>query len=79
MFKASLCCEDRSNLISDLIEILKSLHLKTLKEEMATLGGRTRNVLIVAVDKNHSIESMHFPQNALKSLLERSTSNDRSK
>ncbi|KAF7819139.1 transcription factor bHLH106 [Senna tora] len=79
IFKASLCCEDRSDLIPDLIEILKSLHLKTLKAEMATLGGRTRNVLIVAADKDHSIESIHFLQNALKSLLERSTSNDRSK
>lgn len=79
IFKASLCCEDRSDLIPDLIEILKSLHLKTLKAEMATLGGRTRNVLIVAADKDHSIESIHFLQNALKSLLERSNSSERSK
>ncbi|KAF7835960.1 transcription factor bHLH106 [Senna tora] len=43
---------------------------------MATLGGRTRNVLIVTVDKDHNIESIHFLQNALKSLLECSTSND---
>lgn len=79
IFKASLCCEDRSDLIPDLIEILKSLHLKTLKSEMATLGGRIRNVLIVAADKDHSIESVHFLQNALKSLLERWNSNERSK
>ncbi|XP_061364809.1 transcription factor bHLH106-like [Gastrolobium bilobum] len=79
IFKASLCCEDRSDLIPDLIEILKSLHLKTLKAEMATLGGRTRNVLIVAADKDHSIESIHFLQNSLKSLLDRSTSSERSK
>ncbi|KAI4348587.1 hypothetical protein L6164_009295 [Bauhinia variegata] len=79
IFKASLCCEDRSDLIPDIIEVLKSLHLKTLKAEMATLGGRTRNVLIVAADKDHSIESTHFLQNALKSLIERSDSCDRSK
>lgn len=79
IFKASLCCEDRSDLLPELIEILKSLHLKTLKAEMATLGGRIRNVLIVAADKDHSIESVHFLQNALKSLIERSNSNDRSK
>ncbi|MED6132676.1 hypothetical protein PIB30_021161 [Stylosanthes scabra] len=81
IFKASLCCEDRSDLIPDLIEILKSLHLKTLRAEMATLGGRTRNVLVVAADKEHnSIESIHFLQNSLKSLLERSGgSSDRSK
>ncbi|XVE60958.1 hypothetical protein DITRI_Ditri06bG0002600 [Diplodiscus trichospermus] len=79
VFKASLCCEDRSDLLPELIEILKSLHLKTLKAEMATLGGRIRNVLIVAADKDHSIESVHFLQNALKSLLERSNSSERSK
>ncbi|KAL2320644.1 hypothetical protein Fmac_029613 [Flemingia macrophylla] len=79
VFKASLCCEDRSDLIPELIEILNSLHLKTLKAEMATLGGRTRNVLLVAADKEHSIESIHFLQNSLKSLLDRSTSTDRSK
>lgn len=79
IFKASLCCEDRSDLIPDLIEILKSLHLKTLKAEMATLGGRTRNVLIVAAEKDHSIESIHFLQNSLRSLLDRSSSGDRSK
>lgn len=79
IFKASLCCEDRSDLLPDLIEILKSLHLKTLKAEIATLGGRIRNVLIVAADKDHTIESVHFLQNALKSLLERSNSSERSK
>ncbi|XP_014491152.1 transcription factor bHLH106-like [Vigna radiata var. radiata] len=79
VFKASLCCEDRSDLIPDLIEILNSLHLKTLKAEMATLGGRTRNVLVVAADKEHSIESINFLQNSLKSLLDRSNSSDRSK
>lgn len=80
IFKASLCCEDRSDLLPELIEILKSLHLKTLRAEIATLGGRIRNVLVVAADKDHSsVESVHFLQNALKSLLERSTSNDRSK
>ncbi|KAJ1395075.1 Myc-type, basic helix-loop-helix [Sesbania bispinosa] len=79
IFKASLCCEDRSDLITDIIEILKSLHLKTLKAEMATLGGRTRNVLVVAADKEHSIESIHFLQNSLKSLIDRNNSSDRSK
>ncbi|XVF56318.1 hypothetical protein PTKIN_Ptkin06aG0109200 [Pterospermum kingtungense] len=79
IFKASLCCEDRSDLLPELMEILKSLHLKTLRAEMATLGGRIRNVLVVAADKDHSIESVHFLQNALKSLLERSNSSERSK
>ncbi|KAE8681901.1 bHLH106 protein [Hibiscus syriacus] len=79
IFKASFCCEDRSDLLPELTDILNSLHLKTLKAEMATIGGRICNVLIVAADKDHSIESVHFLQNALKSLLERSNTSDRSK
>ncbi|XP_057983269.1 transcription factor bHLH106-like [Malania oleifera] len=75
-FKALLCCEDRSDLIPDIIETLKSLRLKTLKAEMVTLGGRIRNVLIVAGDDESPADtvSVHFLQNALKSLLERSNS-----
>ncbi|OWM85485.1 hypothetical protein CDL15_Pgr019109 [Punica granatum] len=79
IFKASLCCEDRSDLLPDLAEILKSLNLKTLRAEMATLGGRVRNILVVSADKDQSVESVHFLQNALKSLLERSNSGERSK
>ncbi|KAF8063133.1 hypothetical protein N665_1184s0021 [Sinapis alba] len=74
IFKASLCCDDRSDLLPDIMEILKSLHMKTLRAEISTLGGRTRSVLVVAADKEmHGVESVHFLQNALKSLLERSS------
>ncbi|KAJ1384705.1 Myc-type, basic helix-loop-helix [Sesbania bispinosa] len=69
----------RSDLLPDLIEILRSLNLKTLKAELATLGGRTRNVLVVAADKDHSIESIQFLPELFKSLLERSNSSERSK
>ncbi|XP_049363450.1 transcription factor bHLH30-like [Solanum verrucosum] len=51
MIKASLCCEDRSDLLHDLIKTLKSLRLKTLKAEITTLGGRVRNVLFITRDQ----------------------------
>lgn len=72
-FKASVCCEDRSDLLPDLIETLKSLRLKTLRAEMATLGGRVRNVLVVAGegDEFSSQESVVFLREALKALVER--------
>lgn len=79
IIKASLCCEDRSDLLSDLIETLKSLNLKTVRAEMATLGGRIRNVLVVAGDGDRAEESVGFLRNALKSLVEGSSSSDRSK
>ncbi|KAL0554758.1 hypothetical protein IC582_008686 [Cucumis melo] len=79
VFKASLCCEDRSDLIPDLNDILNSLHLKTLRADIVTVGGRIRNVLLIAANDHHSVESVHFLQNALKSLIERSNSSLTSK
>lgn len=58
----------------DLVETLKSLQMKTLYADMMTVGGRTRNVLVVVADReHHGVEYVHFLQNALKSLLERSS------
>lgn len=74
IFKVSFCCEDRPDLLQDLIETLKYLQMETLFAEMTTVGGRTRNVLVVAADKeHHGVQSVNFLQNALKSLLERSS------
>ncbi|VFQ72277.1 unnamed protein product [Cuscuta campestris] len=73
MIKASLCCEDRRDLIPDLIHTLKSLRLSPLRAEMVTLGGRIRNVFVLAGDlKDHSCadESMLFLRNALRSVVE---------
>ncbi|KAL5994765.1 hypothetical protein ACLOJK_024820 [Asimina triloba] len=80
IFKASLCCEDRSDLLPELIQTLKSLHLKTLKAEMAMVGGRVRNVLVVAGDGEFSSDdSIDLLRDALKALVERSDGGDRCK
>ncbi|KAF5444470.1 hypothetical protein F2P56_033598 [Juglans regia] len=52
VIKASLSCEDRSDLLPDLIKTLKSLRLRTLKAEITTLGGRVKNVLLVSGDED---------------------------
>ncbi|XP_021728168.1 transcription factor bHLH30-like [Chenopodium quinoa] len=44
---ATLCCEDRPELILDLTRALRSVKGKVVKAEMATVGGRTKNVLWV--------------------------------
>ena len=46
-FTVSLFCEDREGLIPELGETVKSLRLRILRAEIATLGGRVRNVLVV--------------------------------
>ncbi|XP_010427516.1 PREDICTED: putative transcription factor bHLH107 [Camelina sativa] len=74
IFKVSFSCEDRPDLLQDLMETLESLQMETIFADLTTVGGRSRNVLVVAADKeHHGVESVQFLQNALKSLLERSS------
>ncbi|PIM97783.1 hypothetical protein CDL12_29743 [Handroanthus impetiginosus] len=85
VIKASICCEDRSDLLPDLIKTLKALRLKTLKAEITTLGGRVRNVLFITGEdesescsndeeqENYSISSI---QEALKAVMEKSSGDE---
>ncbi|KAL6505706.1 hypothetical protein OROHE_023085 [Orobanche hederae] len=60
MIRASICCEDRSDLLRDLIKTLKALRLKTLRAEITTLGGRVKNVLFVTrEEEEEEEESVH--------------------
>ena len=73
VIKASLCCEDRSDLLPDLIRTLKALGLKTLRAEITTLGGRVRNVLFITGDEDqqqqHQQCSVSSIQEALKGVM----------
>ncbi|KAL3632578.1 hypothetical protein CASFOL_025562 [Castilleja foliolosa] len=74
VFKASVCCEDRVNLIPDLIGILKPLPLSILRAEMVTLGGRIRNVIVLAGEKNDvTDESVSLLRNSLETLVRESS------
>lgn len=87
VIRASLCCEDRTDLLPDLIKTLKALRLKTLKAEITTLGGRVKNVLFITADEDHfhgnddqqmvnySISTI---QEALKQVMEKTNGDDTS-
>lgn len=87
VIKASLCCEDRSDLLPDLIKTLKALNLRTLKAEITTLGGRVKNVLFITGEEDSSSSGEQPPpqqqycissiQEALKAVMEK-TSGDES-
>lgn len=64
--KASLCCEDRPDLLQDLIKTLKALKMKTLKAEITTLGGRVRNILFITGEDEEDSESMEQQQQQLQ-------------
>jgi len=82
VIRASLCCEDRPELLSDLIKTLRSLRLRAVKAEIATLGGRVKNVLVVtsgdSQDPNDVSEtpSPSSIQEALKAVMEKQNSGD---
>ncbi|KAG7032479.1 Transcription factor bHLH30 [Cucurbita argyrosperma subsp. argyrosperma] len=89
VIKASLCCEDRSDLLPQIIKTLKSLRLRTLKAEITTLGGRVKNVLFITGDDDSSSDqeeaeqqqhqySISSIQEALKGVMEKVCSEDQS-
>ncbi|XP_010551310.1 PREDICTED: transcription factor bHLH30 [Tarenaya hassleriana] len=77
VIKASICCDDRSDLLPDLIKTLKGLRLKTLKAEIATVGCRVKNVLFVtgeeACDSDEQQQCIGSIQEALKSVMDKSS------
>jgi len=78
--KASLCCDDRSDLLPELIKALKALRLRTLKAEITTLGGRVKNVLVITGDENFDQSQQHQSiasiQDALKAGMERAAASN---
>ncbi|KAL1295117.1 hypothetical protein AAHE18_19G188200 [Arachis hypogaea] len=83
VIKASLCCEDRSDLLPELIKTLKSMKLRTLKADITTLGGRVKNVLFITAEQDYYSSSTanedHHHQhdhnnnnNTLKAVMEKS-------
>ncbi|XP_010523405.1 PREDICTED: transcription factor bHLH30-like isoform X2 [Tarenaya hassleriana] len=77
VIKASICCDDRSDLLPDLIKTLKALRLKTLKAEITTVGCRVKNVLLVTGEEsNIGDEQMYCIgsiQEALRAVMDKSS------
>lgn len=74
--KASLCCDDRPDLMSDLIQTFQTLGLRTVKAEMSTLAGRVKNVFLVTDNEKVFEEiqtkpSINSIEEALKAVMER--------
>ncbi|KAJ0256250.1 Transcription factor bHLH30 [Hirschfeldia incana] len=76
VIKASLCCEDRSDLLPDMIKTLKAMRLKTLKAEIITVGGRVKNVLFVTREESSGEDMEEYCigmiEEALKSVMGKS-------
>nr|DAD40957.1 TPA_asm: hypothetical protein HUJ06_015280 [Nelumbo nucifera] len=75
MIKASLCCDDRPDLLSDLTKALRSARGRIRKAEMATVGGRTKSVLVIQRRNEGSStggdEDLEMLRRALKAVLDK--------
>ncbi|URE10221.1 hypothetical protein MUK42_21988 [Musa troglodytarum] len=78
--RASLCCEDRPDLLPDLINALKVLRLRVLKAEITTVGGRVKNVLAISEEQNSDDDDhqrlVTAIQEALKAVVEQTAKHD---
>ncbi|CAL9110747.1 unnamed protein product [Musa textilis] len=80
MVRASLCCDNRPEILADLRQTLSGLHLKTVRAEISTLGGRMKNVLVMTSEGNFSNLDKHLfvasVHQALNSILDRVNSRE---
>ncbi|WOK92226.1 hypothetical protein Cni_G00917 [Canna indica] len=84
--RASLCCDDRPDLLPDLINALKTLRLRVLKAEIITVGGRVKKVLAIsdeqdADDDDDDDDRQHLVtavQEALRAVVEQTAKHDSS-
>ncbi|KAL6575873.1 hypothetical protein OROHE_000344 [Orobanche hederae] len=75
LIKATLSCEDRPEIIVDMIQALKSAEAKVVRAEMSTVGGRTKNVLWVKmVGIGHESDvGLGTLRRALRMVMDKST------
>lgn len=76
--RASLCCEYKPGLLSDIRQALEALHLTIIRAEIATLEGRMKNVFVMISCKEHNFEDAECRRflaasvhQALRSVLDR--------
>lgn len=83
--RASLCCDDRPEILPNLREALESCKLETVKVEISTLGGRMKNVFFVTSCNGENLDDsfevrrllMSSVHKALRSVLDKiSTSSE---
>ncbi|ESR60012.1 hypothetical protein CICLE_v10016261mg [Citrus x clementina] len=66
--KASLCCNYKPGLLSDLRRVLEALHLSIVKAEIATLEGRMKNIFVMASCKELNFENTEVCQSLVSSV-----------
>lgn len=70
IFKASFCCEDQPEAISEIIRVLTKFQLETLQAEIICVGGRMRiNFVLKDSNRKGTTTSMAASAKSLKQAL----------
>nr|WIE96152.1 basic helix-loop-helix transcription factor [Loropetalum chinense var. rubrum] len=67
LVKATVCCEDRPGLNRDLTQAIRSVRARAVRAEMATVGGRTKNVVVMQCEEDEDIGTL---KRALKAVVD---------
>ncbi|CAL0307802.1 unnamed protein product [Lupinus luteus] len=67
--KVTMCCEDRPGLNRDLTQAIRSVRAKAVHAEMMTIGGRTKNAVVIQWEAKEENE-VGALERALKAVIE---------
>ncbi|XVE69449.1 hypothetical protein DITRI_Ditri09bG0153100 [Diplodiscus trichospermus] len=56
--RASVCCDDRPEVFTELIRVLRALKLSTVKADISSVGGRMKSSLILCNDDSDDQEGV---------------------
>ncbi|KAK7281129.1 hypothetical protein RIF29_08845 [Crotalaria pallida] len=69
IIKASVCCDDRPELFSELIQVLKGLRLTAVKADIASVGGRIKSILVLCSKDREEGVCLSTLKQSLKSAV----------
>ncbi|XP_038885248.1 transcription factor bHLH51 [Benincasa hispida] len=72
--KVSVSCDDRPELFTELIQVIKGLKLTTIRADMASVGGRIKSILILCNKDGEKSVCLNTVQQSLKLVLSRMSS-----
>ncbi|KAL1217850.1 Transcription factor bHLH51 [Cardamine amara subsp. amara] len=69
IFKATFCCEDQPEAITEIIRVLTKFQLETIQAEIISVGGRMRINFILKESNSNETRNMATSAKALKQSL----------
>ncbi|XP_065872111.1 transcription factor bHLH51 [Euphorbia lathyris] len=64
--RASVCCDDRPEVLSELIRAVKGLRLNIVRADIASVGGRVKTILILSLKDSNEVTPIALSLSAVK-------------